>query len=95
MAETRGGHVTELKVLGTNALDVHLLLGEEGMRPAQVLGGRVDLLAGRRAVLPGPRLPFGNPGPGLQVEKVRRSRPEPPSLEVTTAAPGHDWEDEW
>ncbi|MDX6760588.1 MULTISPECIES: serpin family protein [Streptomyces] len=86
VAETPGGHVTELKVLGTNALDVHLLLGEEGMRPGQVLGAGVDLLAGRRAVLPGPRLPFGNPGPGLQVEKVRCTRPEPPSLEVTTAA---------
>ncbi|MFE5623443.1 serpin family protein [Streptomyces virginiae] len=86
VAQTPGGYVTELKVLGTDALDVHLLLGEEGMRPGQVLGAGVDLLAGRCAVVPGPRLPFGNVGPGLRVEKVRRTRPGPPSLEVTTAA---------
>ncbi|MEU8795358.1 serpin family protein [Streptomyces sp. NPDC048643] len=86
VADTPGGHVTELKVLGNNALDVHLLLGEEGMTPGQVLGAGVDILAGRRAVVPGPQLPYGNVGPGLQVEKVRSPRPQPPSLEVTTAA---------
>ncbi|MFD5877586.1 serpin family protein [Streptomyces yangpuensis] len=86
VAQTPGGYVTELKVLGNNALDVHLLLGEEGMRPGQVLGAGVDILAGRRAVVPGPRLPFGNVGPGLRVARVRRTRPVPPSLEVTTAA---------
>ncbi|MEW5531245.1 serpin family protein [Streptomyces virginiae] len=86
VAETPGGYVTELKVLGNDALDVHLLLGEEGMQPGQVLGAGVDLLAGRCAVVPGPRLPFGNVGPGLRVERVRRTRPRPPSLEVTTVA---------
>ncbi|WP_405526440.1 serpin family protein [Streptomyces avidinii] len=86
VAETPGGYVTELKVLGNNALDVHLLLGEEGMRPGQVLGAGVDILAGRCAVVPGPRLPFGNVGPGLQVERVRCTRPQPPSLEVKTVA---------
>ncbi|MFJ7779470.1 serpin family protein [Streptomyces yangpuensis] len=86
VAETPGGYVTELKVLGNNALDVHLLLGEEGMRPGQVLGAGVDILAGRRAVLPGRRLPYGNVGPGLRVEKVRCTRPEPPSLNVTAVA---------
>ncbi|MFC9825190.1 serpin family protein [Streptomyces erythrochromogenes] len=86
VAPTPGGYVTELKVLGNNALDVHLLLGEEGMRPGHVLGAGVDILAGRCAVVPGPRLPFGHVGPGLRVEKVRRTRPEPPSLEVTTVA---------
>ncbi|MFE9796801.1 serpin family protein [Streptomyces goshikiensis] len=86
VAQTPGGYVTELKVLGNNALDVHLLLGEEGMSPGQVLGAGVGLLADRYAVLPGPRLPFGNAGPGLRVEKVRCTRPELPSLEVTTVA---------
>ncbi|ARF52827.1 serpin family protein [Streptomyces gilvosporeus] len=86
VAETPGGYVTELKVLGNNALDVHLLLGEEDMKPGRVLGAGVDILAGRCALIPGPRLPYGNVGPGLRVEKVRCTRPEPPSLEVTTAA---------
>lgn len=86
VADTPGGYVTELKVLGNNALDVHLLLGEEDMTPGQVLGAGIDILAGRYAVVPGPRLPYGNVGPGLRVEKVRCTRPEPPSLEVTTAA---------
>ncbi|WP_327187327.1 serpin family protein [Streptomyces sp. NBC_01334] len=86
VADTPGGYVTELKVLGNNALDVHLLLGEEDMGPGQVLGAGVDILAGRCTVVPGPRLPYGNVGPGLRVEKVRCTRPEPPSLEVTTAA---------
>lgn len=75
VADTPSGYVTELKVLGNNALDVHLLLGEEGMKPGQVLGAGVDILAGRRSVVPGPRLPYGNVGPGLRVEKVRCTRP--------------------
>ncbi|MCT9137886.1 serpin family protein [Streptomyces violarus] len=86
VADTPGGYVTELKVLGNNALDVHLLLGEADMKPGQVLGAGVDILAGRYALVPGPRLPYGNVGPGLRVEKVRCTRPEPPSLEVTTVA---------
>ncbi|MFC9506898.1 serpin family protein [Streptomyces sp. NPDC057002] len=86
VADTPGGYVTELKVLGNNALDVHLLLGEEGMKPGQVLRAGVDILARRYALVPGPRLPYGNVGPGLRVEKVRSTRPEPPSLDVTTVA---------
>lgn len=86
VADTPGGRVTELRLSGNNALDVHLLLGEEAMTPGQVLGAGVDILAGRRAVVRGPRLPHGDVGPGLRVEKVRCARPQPPSLEVTTAA---------
>ncbi|MFH9015443.1 serpin family protein [Streptomyces sp. NPDC017943] len=86
VADTPGGHVTELRVLGSNALDVHLLLGEEAMRPGQVLRAGVDMLARRYAVVRGPQLPLGSVGPGLTVEKVRCARPEPPSLEVTTVA---------
>ncbi|MFD8232915.1 serpin family protein [Streptomyces sp. NPDC059696] len=86
VADTPGGCVTELKVLGNNALDVHLLLGEEGMTPGQVLGAGIDILAGRSAVVRGPQLPYGHVGPGLRVERVRCTRPTPPSLKVTTAA---------
>ncbi|MFF4020336.1 serpin family protein [Streptomyces sp. NPDC001843] len=86
VAETPHGSVTELKVLGTNALDVHLLLGEERMTPGQVLRAGVDLLARRWPVVPGPQLPYGDVGPGLSVVRERCSAPQPPSLDVTTAA---------
>ncbi|MGW0903802.1 serpin family protein [Streptomyces sp. NPDC002853] len=84
VAETPAGPVTELKVIGDTGVDVHLLLGEERMSPGQVLGAGVDILARTRAVLPGPRLPYGDVGPGLSVRKVRCERPMPPTLNVTT-----------
>lgn len=79
VADTHAGHVTELKVLGNNAVDVHLLLGEERMTPGQVL-------AGGYPVTPGPRLPYGDLGPGLRVVKERATRPRPPTLDVRTVA---------
>jgi len=84
VADTAAGHVTELKVYGDNAIDVHLLLGEEGMTSGQVLGAGVDILARRVAVLPGPQLPYGEVGPGLDVVKVRSAWPEPPTLNMLT-----------
>ncbi|MFI8229391.1 serpin family protein [Streptomyces sp. NPDC085900] len=88
VADTRWGHVTELKVLGDNAVDVHLLLGEERMTAGQVLAAGVDVLARRCPVLPGPALPYGEAGPGLRVVRERSSRPVPPSLDVETVAFG-------
>ncbi|MEU9447770.1 serpin family protein [Streptomyces sp. NPDC048277] len=86
VADTPDGFVTELKVLGGNALDVHLLLGEERMTPGQVLGAGVGILGGAHRVVPGGRLPYGEPGPGVRVEKVRCASPRPPRLDVTTVA---------
>ncbi|MFD8813150.1 proteinase inhibitor I4 serpin, partial [Streptomyces sp. NPDC059627] len=86
IADTPDGSVTELKVLGDNALDVHLLLGEERMTPGQVLGAGIGILGGAHRVVPGGLLPYGDPGPGVRVEKVRSISPRPPSLDVTTAA---------
>jgi serine protease inhibitor len=86
VADTPDGHVTELKVLGDNAIDVHLLLGEERMTPGQVLGAGVDILARRRPVVPGTHLPLGPVGPGLNVVRERSTTPDPPTLEVTTVA---------
>ncbi|MFF4276345.1 serpin family protein [Streptomyces sp. NPDC001536] len=88
VADTPHGHVTELRVLGNNAIDVHLLLGEERMTPGQVLGAGVDILARRRAVVPGDRFPCGEVGPGLRVERVRSAAPHPPILDVSTVAFG-------
>jgi serine protease inhibitor len=83
VADTPDGHVTELKVLGDTAVDVHLLLGEEGMTPGQVLGAGVGVLARRHPVTPGSHLPYGEVGPGLDVVREHTMLPEPPTLEVT------------
>ncbi|MGQ4481843.1 serpin family protein [Streptomyces sp. SAS_276] len=80
------GHVTELKVPGDNGIDVHLLLGEQHMTPAQVLGTGVEILARRIPVVPGGQLPYGDVGPGLRVEQQRCAAPQPPELSVTTVA---------
>ncbi|MBD0422878.1 proteinase inhibitor I4 serpin [Streptomyces sp. TRM S81-3] len=94
VAQTPDGHVTELKVLGDTAVDVHLLLGEEGMTPGQVLGAGIGILARTYPVVPGSRLPYGEVGPGLDVVKAQSRTPEPPRLDVTTMAfgvsAGHD-----
>ncbi|MFF4351691.1 serpin family protein [Streptomyces sp. NPDC001530] len=86
VADTPHGSVTELKVLGSTGIDVHLLLGEERMSPGQVLGAGVDLLGGTREVVPGPLLPYGDVGPGVRVAKERCVRPRPTTLRVMTAA---------
>ncbi|WP_226484841.1 serpin family protein [Streptomyces parvulus] len=88
VADTPGGHVTELKVLGDTAVDVHLLLGEEGMAPGGVLGAGVGILADARRMTPGSRLPSGEVGPGLVVGRERTMTPRPPTLDVTTVAYG-------
>ncbi|WP_369248955.1 serpin family protein [Streptomyces sp. R41] len=86
VADTPDGPVTELKVLGSTGIDVHLLLGEERMGPGQVLGAGVDILGGTHEVVPGPQLPYGDVGPGVRVEKERCVRPRPTTLRVMTAA---------
>ncbi|MFF7606780.1 serpin family protein [Streptomyces parvulus] len=88
VADTPGGHVTRLTVLGDTAVDVHLLLGEEGMAPGGVLGAGVGILADARRVTPGSRLPSGVVGPGLVVGRERTTTPRPPTLDVTTVAYG-------
>ncbi|MGV9345455.1 serpin family protein [Streptomyces spiralis] len=86
VADTPEGHVTELRVLGNTAVDVHLLLGEEHMTPGQVLRAGIGVLERRHSFVPGPRLPFGDAGPGLRVRRVRHTRPTPPTLHVRTVA---------
>ncbi|MEV8553079.1 serpin family protein [Streptomyces glaucescens] len=86
VADTAHGCVTELKVLGGGALDVHLLLGEQHMTPGRVLAAGVDVLARRCPVVPGPALPYGDAGPGLSVVRELSERPRPPVLEVTVPA---------
>ncbi|GLW44712.1 hypothetical protein Stsp02_03740 [Streptomyces sp. NBRC 14336] len=86
VADTPDGHVTELRVYGTDAVDVHLVLGEEAMTPAQVLRAGVSLLTDRTRLTPGDRLPLGEPGPGVRVRRIRAEHPAPPTLYVRTPA---------
>ncbi|MFG3018553.1 serpin family protein [Streptomyces sp. NPDC048254] len=78
------GHVTTLKVLGGNALDVHLLLGEEGMAPGQVLHTGIGVLERALPVTTGGQLPYGKAGPGVSVERLPSATPDPVRLDVTT-----------
>lgn len=84
VARTSAGAVTEARVRGTDGVDVHLLLGDEELGPARVLGTGVDILSGAVSAVPGSLLPFGACGPGLLVETVRTERPEPPTLALNT-----------
>ncbi|MGW7264189.1 serpin family protein [Streptomyces sp. NPDC054842] len=84
VADTPHGALTELKVLGTTGVDVHLLLGEERMDPGTVLGEGVRVLGRERTVVPGDRLPYGEAGPGVRVERERCPTPRPPLLSVDT-----------
>ncbi|MEV7890460.1 serpin family protein [Streptomyces sp. NPDC002817] len=84
VARTSAGAVTEARVQGVDGIDVHLLLGDEGLGPRQVLGVGVDILSGAASTVPGGRLPIGEAGPGLRVERIRTKQPEPPSLTLDT-----------
>ncbi|MGV9643418.1 serpin family protein [Streptomyces sp. NPDC003514] len=88
VADTPAGHVTELKVLGDTATDVHLVLGEDGMTPGQVLGAAVDVLERWSPVVPGHTLPYGEAGPGLSVVRELSREPAPPTLHVRVPAFG-------
>ncbi|MFK4098761.1 serpin family protein [Streptomyces sp. NPDC019531] len=86
VAAVNGGRVTEVRVLGDNGVDVHLLLGDEHMTPGQVLGAGTAALDGACPVVKGALLPLGPAGPGLRVEERPCVTPRPPALEVTTTA---------
>jgi len=86
VTETPFGSVTEVRVLGEDGLDVHLLLGETEMTPAQVLSTGVELLHDSLPTTPGSRLRAGETGPGVRVTEVPSTYPRPPELDVTTAA---------
>jgi len=83
LAESPAGRLTELRVEGGDGIDVHLLLGDDTMRPADVLRTGLDLLAGTRERIPVGALPLGSPGPGIAVTEVPSLTGEP-ALAVTT-----------
>ncbi|MFF4896965.1 serpin family protein [Streptomyces sp. NPDC001068] len=84
VAEGPDGQVTTVKVPGGNALDVHLLLGEEGMAPGQVLDTGIGVLERALPVTSGGGLPYGPAGPGVTVERQPSATPDPVRLDVTT-----------
>ncbi|MER7518619.1 serpin family protein [Streptomyces sp. NPDC126499] len=84
VAGTDAGPLTVLKVLGNTGVDVHLLLGPVEAEPGAVLKAGVDVLTGAFRTVPGDLLPLGEPGPGLNVRKVRSTSREP-YLSVTTS----------
>ncbi|RZU44271.1 serine protease inhibitor [Streptomyces sp. BK022] len=86
VAATPEGHVTALTVPGDNGIDIHLVLGEEGMTPGQVIGAGVGLVERTLPVTEGGRLPLGHVGPGLHVEQRPSASPEPVALDVRTVA---------
>ncbi|MEV5845118.1 serpin family protein [Streptomyces sp. NPDC051985] len=78
------GHVTAVKVPGDNGIDVHLLLGAEGMAPGQVLHTGIAVLERALPVTTGGHLPYGPAGPGVVVERQPSVTPDPVRLDVTT-----------
>jgi len=77
VAETPAGPVTELRVHGRDNIDVHLLLGEEGALPGQVLAAGVGILAGAHRRVTADLLQDGRPGPGVRIGWVRSYRRDP------------------
>jgi serine protease inhibitor len=82
VAETPAGMVTLNAIAGDNGLDVHLVLGEEGRAPAEVLPAAVDALSGSHPLRLGPELlQSGDVGslPGLGLVDAQR-----PGVATTT-----------
>ncbi|MFJ6446223.1 serpin family protein [Streptomyces hydrogenans] len=84
VAPTPVGPLTVLRVLGDTGVDVHLLLGEDGVTPGAVLAAGLGVLDGSYRPVSGDALPLGRPGPGLLVEYARSTTREP-ELRVATS----------
>jgi hypothetical protein len=70
VTDTAAGPLTELQIIGTHGIDVHLYLGTPEATAGQVLTAAVGTLHNRRTMVPGDHLPYGTPGPGLSVTRV-------------------------
>ncbi|MFJ3609300.1 serpin family protein [Streptomyces hydrogenans] len=84
VAPTPVGPLTVLRVLGDTGVDVHLLLGEDGVAPGAALAAGLGVLDGSYRPVSGDALPLGRPGPGLRVEYARSTTREP-ELRVATS----------
>ncbi|MEU4895931.1 serpin family protein [Streptomyces sp. NPDC044780] len=75
--DTPAGPLTLSGIAGDNGLDVHLVLGAEGVPGGAVLEAGTGALAGQYAGWPGSALPLGAAGPGVQVMDVPSWDPTP------------------
>jgi hypothetical protein len=70
VAQTSAGPLTVLRVPGSQEIDFQLFLGAGEATVSQVLAAAVDTLDQPQSVVPGSRLPYGSPGPGVTVAQV-------------------------
>jgi len=71
------GSLTRLRVVGTDDIDVHLVLGEPERRAHEVLPAAIESLTGRWPVRTGSQLVPGKPEPGVVVGDEPSRTPEP------------------
>jgi serine protease inhibitor len=68
--ETPAGPLTLSGIAGGNGLDVHLVLGAEGVPGGRVLEAGIGAVAGQYPGWGGSALPLGEAGPGVRVNEV-------------------------
>ncbi|MGW2987075.1 serpin family protein [Streptomyces goshikiensis] len=85
VARTPTGPVTLLEVVGDTGVDVHLVLGEPGAAPGEVLAGGIAAATRTIPATGASLLPEGEPGPGLSIGTVASSSRQP-RLSVETVA---------
>lgn len=77
VAATPSGLITTLAVEGTEDVDVHVVLGEDGQPPGSVLSAGIDAIDGRFPGRRGAELLADPSGPGLEHRGVRsHGRPD-------------------
>jgi serine protease inhibitor len=93
VVDTPVGPLTRLRVVGTDDVDVHLVLGEPRRRAHEVLPAAIESLTGRWPVLTGSHLLPGKPAPGVVVCDEPSRTPQPILRTLTprfTVTGGHD-----
>jgi serine protease inhibitor len=89
VVEAPGGPVAQVRVAGTDDIDVHLVRG--GQRPGDVLAAGFGALAARHSAITAADLPEGTPAPGVAVWYEESDWPTPqlrltlPAFKVTGA----------
>ncbi|MEV7520183.1 serpin family protein [Streptomyces sp. NPDC091371] len=85
VAHGPAGAVTLLEVVGDTGVDVHLVLGEPGTLPGQVLTTGIDVVTRALPATGASLLPDGNPGPGLHIGSAS-STVRVPRLDIRAVA---------